>query len=157
MDDQNEIKPGAYIFDIDGVLADNSPRQHLLQQEGKTKKACWQEFYDASGEDPVYPDTLELLKTLQASGNKILLVTGRSEEYHHLLIPWLEKHGIKPDGLYARKRYDFRQDWEVKSEIYQTHIRPYYRVLGVFEDRYECVKMWRSFGLTCYQPRESTY
>lgn len=157
MDDQNEIKPIAYIFDIDGVLADNSPRQHLLQQEGKTKKACWQEFYDASGEDPVYPDTLELLKTLQAAGTKILLVTGRSEEYHHLLMPWLEKHGIKPDGLYARKRYDFRQDWEVKAEIYKTHIRPYYHVLGVFEDRFECVKMWRSFGLTCYQPRESTY
>lgn len=146
----------AFIFDLDGVLSDNSSRQHLLSQEGKTKTECWKEFYEASAEDAPFEETLWLAKHLQAIGAKILLVTGRSEEYEDLLDWWLEENHFFPDKIYQRQRYDFRKDWEVKQEHLMS-ITKSYKILGVFEDRLDCVKMYRSFGLTCYQPRESSY
>lgn len=152
-----ESRPLAFIFDIDGVLADNAWRQGLLTQEGKLKKTCWEEFCQASAKDPVFQDTFLVLKALQAQGYLILLVTGRSEVYNHITLPWLENLGIYPDGYYARPRTNFKKDWEFKQSVYKTHIEPSYRILGVFEDRTDCVKMWRSWGLTCYQPREETY
>lgn len=148
-------KDEAFIFDIDGVLANNAWRQHLLQ--GEPKKAAWDIFCEASKDDPCFVDTVRLFATLHQAGYKCLLVTGRHEEWHHITLPWLEKIGIECDGIYARRGKDFRKDWEFKQEVYRTHIEPYYRVLGVFEDRTDCVKMWRSEGLTCYQPREESY
>ena len=50
---------------------------------------------------------------------------------------------------------DFRKDDIVKKEIYDEYIKPYEVVVGVFEDRNRCVKMWRDLGLTCYQPKET--
>ena len=149
----------AFIFDLDGVLADNSPRQGILRRSGDTKPSSqdWEDFFKASELDGIYPDTVRLFASLKERGYKCLIVTGRHEKYHHLTLPWLEKNGIICDGIYARKGPDFRKDFEFKSEVYTTHIRPYYKVLGVFEDRADCVKMWRSFGLTCYQPREASY
>ena len=156
--DQELLIP-AYIFDLDGVLANNSHRQHFLERSGDTKpsKQDWLDFFAASPTDGVYSDTAKLMKTLQASGVKIIIVTGRSEDYETMTRDWLEGYGLLPDLLCQRRHLDFRKDWEVKSEIFQTQIQPYYQVLGVFEDRSDCVKMWRGFGLTCYQPREANY
>lgn len=148
----------AYIFDLDGVLANNSARQYLLNPpSGKPTSADWAAFFAASPQDAAYMDTVKLLKTLQAAGYKILLVTGRSEDHEYLTLPWLRKYGIEPDLLCQRRHNDYRKDWQVKSEIYLTQIQPHYQVLGVFEDRDDCVKMWRGFDLTCYQPRVATY
>lgn len=155
----DDLKIPAYIFDLDGVLADNSARQHLLQRSGDTKpsRQDWLDFFQASPTDGIYSDTAKLFKTLQASGFKILIVTGRSEDYEELTQTWLQSYGLEPDHLYQRRHLDFRKDFEVKKEIYTSQIRPYYQVFGVFEDRTDCVKMWRAHDLTCYQPREALY
>lgn len=146
----------AYIFDLDGVLSDNSSRQHLLAQTGKTKKEIWKEFYEASGQDSAYDDTVRMLWHLQAAGAKIIICTGRSSAYEDLLLDWLERMCIKPDEIFQRNPLDFRKDWEVKQD-YIPEIKKKYLVLGVFEDRLDCVKMWRANGFTCYQPRDASY
>lgn len=159
MTQEISYKIPAFIFDIDGVLANNLHRQHFLERTGDTKPSSqdWIDFFQASALDGVYEDTVKLLKVLQSYGYKILLITGRSEDYKELTSTWLQSYGIIPDGLFQRRHKDFRKDFEVKSEIYLSQIEPYYQVLGVFEDRADCVKMWRSFMLTCYQPREANY
>lgn len=75
----------AYIFDIDGVLADCSHRLHFIQQEPKD----WKRFYENSDKDEVIQpnkNTLRLLRNAlhgyQTRG--ILFVTGRSEAYREL-------------------------------------------------------------------------
>lgn len=156
---ENEVKIPAYIFDLDGVLADNSARQKFLQrgEDDKPSKEDWVDFYRAIPLDGIYEDTLILLRTLQAAGNQILILTGRSEDYSALTMSWLTAYGISPNRLYQRRHNDFRKDWEIKKEIFLTEIRPYYKILGVFEDRRDCVELWRNFQLTCYQPREANY
>ena len=152
-----ETKIPAFIFDLDGVLADNSHRQHFLDKSPRPSKQDWLDFFSASSRDSLYSDTAQLFKTLQAAGYKILIVTGRSEDWHGVTEGWLSSFGLVPDQLLERRHLDFRKDWEVKSEIYRTQIQPFYSILGVFEDRDDCVKLWRGFGLTCYQPRVATY
>ena len=149
-------KRDAYIFDLDGVLSNNDARVHLLCQENKDRAVCWQEFLEASATDDVYADTAALLKPLRLFGYDILLVTGRSEKYNDLLEEWLVKYNLKPyiSKIFTRDEGDHRKDFELKCEIYKNKIQDKYRVFGVFEDRNECVEMWRSLGLTCYQPRE---
>lgn len=160
MVEQNELsrsssKIPAYIFDLDGVLADNSHRQGIL--EGKPTSKDWNLFFSLSGGDSVYSDTRKLLLTLQAAGYQILIVTGRSEDYEEMTEEWLKNFGMIPNRLYQRRHKDFRKDFEIKEEIYRTQIQSFYDVLGVFEDRKDCVEMWRKRGLTCYQPREAEY
>jgi hypothetical protein len=154
----------AYIFDIDGVLADCSHRLHFIQQEPKD----WKRFYENSDKDEVIQpnkNTLRLLRNAlhgyQTRG--ILFVTGRSEAYRELTMNWLKKKvwgcfgNFYNDMLFMRKDGDFRPDWEVKKEIYEKELKDKYEILGVFEDRTQVVQMWRSLGLTCYQVCEGNY
>ena len=62
-----------------------------------------------------------------------------------------------PSDLYMRKDGDYRPDCIVKREIYEQEIKDKYDVVGVFEDRDSCVKMWRALGLTCFQVADGSY
>lgn len=148
----------AFIFDVDGVLADNTHRQGLLKQEGKTSRARWAEFFEAGKDDPAYEDTLRLVHTLQAYGYTLLIVTGRAEPWRDQLEEWLQKRGIFPERIWMRGATDFRKDWEIKESVLkEIQDEKRYSIIGVFEDNTSCVKMWRAHGLTCYQPREENY
>ena len=50
-----------------------------------------------------------------------------------------------------RSTEDNRKDAVVKREIYDNWIKDKYNVLAVFDDRNQCVDMWRGLGLTCLQ------
>lgn len=154
----------AYIFDIDGVLADCSHRLHFIQQEPKD----WKGFYENSDKDAVIQPNKETLRLLSNSLNGlptrgILFVTGRTEAYRELTTNWLKEKvwgcfgNFSDDMLFMRKNGDFRPDWEVKKEIYENEIKCQYEILGIFEDRARVVQMWRSLGLTCYQVCEGNY
>ena len=57
--------PGpAVIFDIDGVLADASGRQHHLAG----LRRDWDAFFAECGEDPLIPEVARLLELLDARG-----------------------------------------------------------------------------------------
>lgn len=154
----------AYIFDIDGVLADCSHRLHFIQQEPKD----WKSFYENSDKDEVIQPNKETLRLLSNSlsglpTRGILFVTGRTETYRELTTTWLKVNvwgcfgNFYDDMLFMRKDGDFRPDWEIKKEIYENEIKSQYEILGVFEDRTQVVQMWRSLGLTCYQVCEGNY
>lgn len=159
-----------YIFDIDGTLADCSQRLHFIQppdglvhfELGETDwKPDWESFYkDCINDKPIAPN-LELLRALQEYGAKIIYITGRPCKYMNETIQWLKKHTEEPVRcLYMRNNDDHRPDYIVKKEIYETQIKPNLKnesVWGVFEDRKQCVDMWRSLGLTCYQVADGNY
>ena len=146
-----------YIFDIDGTLADCSQRLHFIQQE----KPDWDAFYkDCVSDKPIAP-TIELLRALQEYGANIIYITGRPCKYMNETIQWLKKYTECPVRcLYMRTNDDHRPDYIVKKEIYEIDIKPYLKnecIWGVFEDRKQCVDMWRSLGLTCYQVADGNY
>ena len=71
--------PNLYIFDLDGVLFDNSHRQHLLPTgDGQTTEQ-WDAFNSACEDDEPIHHMWGLLFELTESGHRIHFLTGRSE------------------------------------------------------------------------------
>lgn len=71
--------PNLYIFDLDGVLFDNSHRQHLLPTgDGQTTEQ-WDAFNMACENDEPIHHMWQMLHELWGSGHRIQFLTGRSE------------------------------------------------------------------------------
>lgn len=144
----------AYIFDLDGTLADNTPRvnSYLLDVE----PADWDSFYAHCEEDAPITEVCTLAVALQQRGFDILFVTGRRESCRQMTLDWIAKW-LGPDmadtnHLFMRTAEDgFREDYVCKIRNYRKNIENKWRVWGVFEDRDQCVRAWRDLGLKCFQ------
>lgn len=150
---------GAFIFDLDGTLCDCTPRaRKYLEDEGRD----WDAFYTHCDEDDEISDVCELLAALRSRGFDILFVTGRRESCRDATLKWLEQHFDKDiantEHLFMRSAEDgFRDDYVSKMRNYNKYIKDKWHVLGVFEDRDQCVRAWRDIGLTCYQVADGAY
>jgi predicted kinase len=138
----NSVLPDCIICDIDGTLAFND----------------WRNPYDASEcekdglNTPVRDIIMACLITpFGENGLRLILVSGRQDEYKKQTERWLSDNNIPYDALHMRKAGDTRKDSIIKQEIYEAHIKGQYNVLYVFDDRNQTVDMWRDLGLTCLQ------
>lgn len=135
------VKPLAIICDIDGTVAlldDRNPHDASTALE------------DALNH-PV-ANVLEVYSHQTLYDVRLIMLTGRSEEYRDITEQWLKKYGITHyENLFMRGKEDRRKDYEVKREVYEKEIAPRYDVLFVLEDRDQVVKMWREIGVTCFQ------
>lgn len=134
--------PAAIICDIDGTLAHMEDRIP----------------YDWSkvGEDKVDPIIKNLLDAVQGR-YLIILVSGRDEVCREETRKWLGKHDIPYVRLVMRPEGDIRKDSIIKRELFENHIRPYYNIQFVLDDRNQVVEMWRSLGLKCLQVQEGDF
>jgi FMN phosphatase YigB (HAD superfamily) len=142
------------IFDIDGTLADNTPRAHFLTREPKD----WNAFYDAMARDaPIQPMVI-LADALGGEVDHLVLCTGRPDSHWDTTVAWLEKYIATWSGMYRRKANDHRPDTVIKLEMLDT-IRDHYDgdPLFVVEDRASMVRAWRTAGLTCLQCAEGKF
>lgn len=144
----------AYIFDIDGTLADCSDRLHFIQQE----KPDWDAFYAACLYDKPIKNVCNLARKLRNT-TQLVFLTGRPEKYRKQTIHWLAHYVCngKIPHVIMREDGDHRPDYVVKEELFHKYIEPDYFPQGIFEDRKQCVDMWRSLGLTCYQVADGNY
>jgi hypothetical protein len=65
--------------------------------------------------------------------------------------------GLPYEGLFMRPAGDTRKDSIVKREIFDAEIAHRWRVIGVFDDRRQVVRMWRALGLTVFQVAEGDF
>jgi len=139
-DGPNPSLPPCVIFDIDGTLAllgDRSP-------------------FDASTcEHDEINEAVQFMHRLIASCSPetaIFLLSGRDDRWRPETERWLAAHDLSHKALYMRRSGDYRKDAVLKKEIYQRHIHGKYRVVVVFDDRDQVVKLWRDdLNLPCFQ------
>lgn len=157
-----------YIFDIDNTLSDCRHRLHFIQpspgmihfpKEDIDWTPDWDGFYAACGEDTPIWSVMTLLDFLVDGGAYIIFVTGRPEKCRDKTLAWLKHYIPSVDNadLFMRADGDHRPDYKVKEEIFKTCLDPNCEVYGVFEDRDQCVNMWRGLGLQCYQVNKGDY
>lgn len=137
-------RPAAYIFDIDGTIADHTGLRSPF------------EWYKV-GVDRVKHDVANIANTLYASGFYVILVSGRDGSCYQETVKWLNTHGIQYHHLIMRPAKSTEKDSILKYDIYKNYIEPHFNVVGVFDDRDQVVQMWRSIGLTCLQVAEGKF
>ena len=77
-------------------------------------------------------------------------MTGRMEQARRQTELWLDANvDFTPVALLMRADDDYRPDSIVKRELYETHVKDKYDIIGVIDDRASVVRMWREeLGLT---------
>lgn len=146
-----------YIFDIDGTIADNSHRQHFVQQEKKD----WKTYNSLMNLDTPHGHVFYLMHRLAApyneSSDKIVLATGREEVFRGITHDWLWRYNSPHHGLYMRPEKDYRPDEIVKQEMLFRIRADGFNPIMAFDDRDKVVKMWRANGIPCAQVAEGNF
>jgi hypothetical protein len=126
----------AVICDIDGTLAHTVGRSP----------------YDMTrvSEDDVDPSVANILRSL-ADDYFVILMSGRTEFARADTEAWLQDHQIPSDLLLMRANGDERPDTVMKAELFDTHVRNTFNVIGVIDDRPSVCRMWRAVGLKVLQ------
>lgn len=149
--------PNLYIFDLDGVLFDNSHRQHLLPTGDGATTEQWDAFNLACEDDAPIRHLWQMLnEMLRANtGGQVVFLTGRSEVCRMQTARSIAKAmGWNPDGFLVkslartlrmrpaddrRRAAEFKYDAisQIKSELKDDHrlvlVDDDYSIIGVCE------------------------
>jgi hypothetical protein len=151
-DNATELYLKAYIFDLDGTLADIRHREWLLKKSPKR----WDEFFAKMKGDKPNLQVIEMAKILHQAGFRIVVATGRPERYRKETILWLSQNLVPVAEIYMRPEGDFRSDSILKEE-WLSIISEDCEIMGVFEDRKSVVQMYRNCGLTVFQVADGDF
>ena len=136
--------PPVVLVDIDGTVA-------LMNGRGPFD-------WSRVGEDAPNPAVIAAVRAMHAAGHAIVFCSGRDEVCRAETEAWLDLYvGVPYEGLFMRPEGDSRKDAVVKREIFDREIRDRWRVIGVFDDRQQVVRMWRALGLTVFQVAEGDF
>ena len=100
------------VFDIDGVLADATHRQHHLAARPKD----WDAFFGEVGADPVIEAGVRRYLE-EATRHEVVLMSGRPERTRRDTREWLTRNGLGEPRMILREDADFRPAAVVKSEL----------------------------------------
>jgi predicted kinase len=129
--------PPAVLCDIDGTLALNVSRGPY--------------DFERCGEDSLNDAVADTVALYAAAGHRIVLLSGRGEEYRPQTEAWLAAHGVRFDELWMRPAGDQRRDDVVKLELFDAHVRHRFAVRFSLDDRDRVVALWRKLGLPTFQ------
>lgn len=150
--------PDAVIFDIDGTLAKNISRSPF--------------DYSKVLEDEVHPDVAWMANAfhaifdleLAATGTvEVIVMSGRDDTCRVDTERWLDMYDIHYDQLIMRpaeakdNHGNKLPDYQVKYDLFNTHVRGKYNVRTVFDDRRQVVEVWRRMGLKCAQVEDGDF
>lgn len=136
------------IFDLDGTLALDHHRSHLLKGEEKQ----WEEYFSLCHLDTPNEPVIKILNSLYVL-EPIAIWSGRSASVIDKTMEWLRTHHIswKLDHIKLRDADDRTQDDILKMRWLQELRNSGHNVTLAFEDRQRVVDAWRANGVTCLQ------
>lgn len=137
-----KIKPSAYIFDVDGTLADVDPYLHLVRGSNRDYDA----FHKASIDALPNMEVVEMLNNAVADRYAILIVTSRKEKYRGLTSMWLAKNNLRSHALFMRADDDNRPDYEAKKDMLGK-ITEHWDVLHAIDDNPNVIRLWEDHNI----------
>ncbi|WP_018351265.1 AAA family ATPase [Longispora albida] len=134
----------AVLVDIDGTVA----------VMGARSPYDWHRV----GIDTPNAPVIAAVRAMHAAGHQVIYCSGRDEACRAETEAWLAEHvGVPYVALHMRPAGDQRKDSIVKKEIFNRELRHQYKIICVFDDRAQVVRMWRSLGLTVMQVAEGDF
>jgi hypothetical protein len=144
---KNRERTRAFIFDIDGTVANLEHRLHFIQRVPKD----WDSFFSECWKDMPIAHIREVVRALLAYNRRVIFVSGRSDRVRQETETWLRAAIGHFDNLYMRADGDHRPDHIVKGELLDRIIDDGYLPVMAFDDRSSVVAMWRARGVPCAQ------
>jgi phosphoglycolate phosphatase-like HAD superfamily hydrolase len=149
-----------FVFDIDGTLADITPRLHFIKADMKD----WKEFKARAAEDAVHWEVVTVLRAISTVGWPVLLCTGRTEDERAATEGWLaDKISVQlgfpgpVQKMYMRAAEDYRDDSVVKVELLERIRRDGWDIVAWFDDRKRVVDALRDNGVNVFQVRPGDF
>lgn len=135
---QSGRKSLAYIFDIDGTLADHKGVRSPFD-------------YSKVSHDKPMESVKAVYEALKNDGYWIVVVSGRDSVCRQDTEEWLSNNEIEYDELFMRPEGNTEKDYKIKQRIFWKDIVPRYDVMGVFDDRLQVCRMWHSIGVPVFK------
>jgi uncharacterized HAD superfamily protein len=132
-----DTRPTAYIFDVDGTLANVDPYLHLVRGSNRDYDA----FHEASIDALPNIDVVEMLNDAVSDGHAILIVTSRKDKWRGLTSMWLARNNLRSHALFMRSDEDDRPDYEVKKDILDK-IDKHWNVVHAVDDNPNVIRLW---------------
>ena len=129
------------ICDIDGTVANNDHRQHLLKGF-KT----WDLFFNALDKDTPILEVIEYVLKLHSNGKKIVFITGRPERFRKPTLRWLSRYFDFELNVFMRGNGDIRHKKLVKKDIFTENFNSEQIYIAI-ENDFELIGLWKSLGL----------
>tara|TARA_B100000035_G_C20971280_1_gene541153 strand:+ start:106 stop:537 length:432 start_codon:yes stop_codon:yes gene_type:complete len=129
------------ICDIDGTVANNDHRQHLLKGF-KT----WDLFFNALDKDTPILEVIEYVLKLYSNGKKIVFITGRPERFRKPTLRWLSRYFDFELNVFMRGNNDIRHKKLVKKDIFTNNFNSEQIYIAI-ENDLELIDLWKSLGL----------
>ena len=141
----NDQKKNIVICDIDGTIANNDHRQHLLKNFKD-----WDKFFAQLHLDkPIY-EIIDKVIGLNNKGKKIIFITGRPEKYREQTLKWLKNFFNFNFCLIMRSDDDLRSKVLIKEELFKLHFQQN-EVFIVFENDQDLINLWKKLDLNVFQ------
>ncbi len=148
---------GVVIVDLDGTVALNQHRYHLIDKKGG-RKADWEAFFLACVDDLPNSPVIETVNALSARGYFIHIFSARGKIAFDQTLEWLNRFAVSYDKLTMREIGCYEPDELLKESWLRTYYPDYIKSVSfVIDDRDILVQMWRSLGLTCFQVAEGDF
>lgn len=137
-----KIKSPAYIFDVDGTLANVDPYLHFVRGSNRDYDA----FHKASIDALPNIEVVEMLNNAVSDNYAILIVTSRKEKYRGLTSMWLAKNNLRSHALFMRADDDNRPDYDAKKDMLDK-ITEHWNVLHAIDDNPNVIRLWQDHNI----------
>jgi hydroxymethylpyrimidine pyrophosphatase-like HAD family hydrolase len=129
------------LCDIDGTVANNDHRQHLLKEFKD-----WDKFFlELKNDHPIF-SIIDIVQRYYDDNKNICFITGRPERYRAETKEWLEQFFKFQFQLIMRKDGDARNKVEIKKELFHTNFNSQEILISIENDKLLC-ELWSSLGL----------
>ena len=149
-------KKDTYIFDLDGTIANIDARRKLCAKPNG--KMDFNQFFDPKNIDLDLPNdpVIQTLQMLDKAKFNIVIFSGRSKATKDATVQWLKKYDVPFNVLKMRPTthpFAYMKDDDLKKHWLDTIFPDWQknRIVAVFDDRDQVVKMWRSNNIPCFQ------
>lgn len=142
------MKPTAYIFDVDGTLANVSP--FLYHIRNTDNDPAFKKNFDKFHSDSINAlpnfEVVQMLNNAAADGHAIVVVTARKEHWRPHTSLWLAKNNILSHAMFMRGNNDHRPDYEIKKDILDS-ILSVWDVIHAVDDNPAVIQLWQEHGI----------
>lgn len=140
------------LFDLDGVLCDNSHRAHLVPPKHlQHKNSAWYDYISACDKDTVIAAGAALYRALMRT-HYVVIVTSRQEVFRGKTERWLHTEFGGHHDIIHRANYDESNPACFKETILKDLVKRGHEIIFAVDDDPAIVEMYNANGIHTFQP-----